>query len=66
MLRPMRVAFRWLTTLLFAAIVAQVALAAYGAFAAVHKAEHASVSQKTIESEARSPSAAGQATASAA
>jgi hypothetical protein len=50
MLRPVRVVFRWLTTLLFAAIVAQVALAAYGAFAAVHKAEHTSVSQKTIES----------------
>ena len=41
--------FRWLTTVLFVAIVAQVALAAYGAFAAVHKAEKMTVSQKTIE-----------------
>jgi hypothetical protein len=45
----MRALFRWLTTVLFVAIVAQVALAAYGAFAAVHKAEKTAVSQKTIE-----------------
>ena len=45
----MRTLFRWLTTVLFVAIVAQVALAAYGAFAAVHKAEKTALSQKTIE-----------------
>ena len=45
----MRTLFRWLTTVLFVAIVVQVALAAYGAFDAVHKAEKAAVSQKTIE-----------------
>jgi len=46
----MKALFRWLTTVLFVAIVVQVALAAYGAFAAVHKAEKHAVSQKTIES----------------
>ena len=45
----MRTLYRWLTTVLFVAIVAQVALAAYGAFDAVHKAEKVRVSQKTIE-----------------
>jgi hypothetical protein len=49
MVPPMRTLFRWLTTVLFVAIVAQVALAAYGAFAAVHKAEKTTISQKTIE-----------------
>lgn len=45
----MRTAFRWLTSLLFAAIVVQVGLAGYGAFNAVHKAEKTSISQKTVE-----------------
>lgn len=45
----MRSVFRWLTSVLFVAIVVQVALAGYGAFNAVHKAESASVSKKTIE-----------------
>ena len=45
----MRVAFRYLTSVLFLAIVAQVALAAFGAFSAVHKAEKSALSQKTIE-----------------
>jgi heme A synthase len=49
--RAMRTAFRWLTSVLFAAIVVQVGLAGYGAFAVIHKAEQASVSvpKKTIE-----------------
>jgi hypothetical protein len=41
--------FRWLTSVLFVAIVIQVGLAGYGAFNAIHKAENASVSKKTIE-----------------
>lgn len=45
----MRNTFRWLTSVLFVAIVVQVGLAGYGAFAAIHKAEGASVSKKTIE-----------------
>lgn len=49
MLPRVRSAFRWLTAFLFVAIVAQVALAGYGAFNAVHKAEKTAISQKTIE-----------------
>jgi hypothetical protein len=45
----MRNVFRWLTSVLFVAIVVQVGLAGYGAFNAIHKAENASVSKKTIE-----------------
>ncbi len=45
----MRNVFRWLTSVLFVAIVVQVGLAGYGAFEAIHKAENASVSKKTIE-----------------
>ncbi len=45
----MRAAFRYLTSVLFLAIVAQVGLAGYGAFDAIHKAKHVSVTKKTIE-----------------
>jgi nicotinamide riboside transporter PnuC len=45
----MGTAFRWLTSVLFAAIVAQVGFAGYGAFDVIHKAEKASLSKKTIE-----------------
>jgi small-conductance mechanosensitive channel len=45
----MRTLFRWLTAVLFLAIVAQVALAAFGAFDAVHKSEKTALSHKTIE-----------------
>jgi hypothetical protein len=44
-----RSAFRWLTAILFVAVVVQICLAAFGAFDAVHKAEHVSVSKKMIE-----------------
>lgn len=49
MLLFVRNAFRWLTSVLFVAVVVQVGLAGYGAFNAIHKAENASVSKKTIE-----------------
>jgi hypothetical protein len=51
MLLRMRTAFRWLTSVLFVAIVVQVGFAGYGAFDVIHKAEQASVSlpKKTIE-----------------
>jgi hypothetical protein len=45
-----RNAFRWLSAVLFALVVVQVALAAFGGFDAVHKADKLSVSKKTIES----------------
>lgn len=45
----MRAAFRYLTSVLFVAIVVQVALAAFGAFDAVHKSEHAPIAHKTID-----------------
>ncbi len=59
--RAMRTAFRWLTSVLFAAIVVQVGLAGYGAFDLIHKAEHASVSvpKKTIEDAFNAHSALG-------
>lgn len=41
--------FRWLTAILFVAVVAHVGLAGYGAFHAVHAADHTSISRKTIE-----------------
>ena len=45
----MRAAFRWLSAALFVAVVLQVAFAAFGAFDAVHKADHAAITKKTIE-----------------
>ncbi len=47
----MRAAFRWLTSVLFAAVVVQVGFAGYAAFDVVHKAEQASASvpKKSIE-----------------
>ncbi len=45
----MRTAFRWLTSVLFAAIVVQVGFAGYAAFDAIHKSEKAPISKKTIE-----------------
>lgn len=41
--------FRWLTAILFVAVVVQVALAAFGAFDAIHKAENVPISKKMIE-----------------
>jgi heme A synthase len=52
-------AFRWLTSVLFVAIVVQVGLAGYGAFDAVHKADKASVSKKAIEDGFNSHAALG-------
>lgn len=49
MLPRVRSAFRWLTSVLFVAVVVQVGLSGYGAFQAIHKADNASVSKKTIE-----------------
>ena len=49
MLAAMRAAFRLLTTVLFVAVVGQVALAGYGAFRAVHDAKPVGISQKSIE-----------------
>jgi heme A synthase len=47
----MRAAFRWLTSVLFVAVVVQVGLAGIAAFEVIHKAEQssASVPKKTIE-----------------
>jgi hypothetical protein len=45
----MRSLFRWLTSILFAAVVIQVGLAGYGAFDAIHKAKSAPVSKKALE-----------------
>jgi Family of unknown function (DUF6220) len=45
----MATAYRWLSSLLFAAIVVQVGIAGYGAFEAIHKADKAAVSKKAIE-----------------
>jgi heme A synthase len=41
--------FRWLAAILFVAVIVQVGLAGYGAFHAVHAADHHSISKKTIE-----------------
>ncbi len=46
----MRAVFRVLTSVLFVAIVAQVALAALGSFRAVHDSKSVPLSQKSIES----------------
>jgi len=61
MLPRMRSAFRWLTSVLFVAIVVQVGFAGYGAFDVIHKAEQASVSvpKKTIEDAFNAHSALG-------
>ena len=45
----MKTAFRYLTALLFFAIVVQVGLAGYGAFNAIDEADGGPVTQKTIE-----------------
>lgn len=45
----MRAAFRYLTSVLWVAVVVQVALAAFGAFDAVHKSKHAPIAHKTID-----------------
>ena len=59
----MRAGFRWLTSILFLAIVVQVGLAGYGAFDVIHKAEKAatSVPKKTIEDAFDAHSALGSA-----
>ena len=44
-----RNAYRWLSAILFAAVVVQVGLAAFGGFDAVHTADKVSISKKTIE-----------------
>jgi len=49
MLARMRAAFRWLTAVLFVAVLVQIGLAGYGAFHAVHAADKTSISKKTIE-----------------
>jgi hypothetical protein len=46
----MRTVFRYLTSVLFVAVVVQVALAAFGAFDALHKSKHAPIAHKTIDS----------------
>jgi hypothetical protein len=45
----MRHAFRYLSALLFGAIVVQVGFAGYGAFNAIDRADQSSISKKTIE-----------------
>ena len=45
----MNTAFRYLTSLLFLAIVVQVGFAGYGAFNAIDKADDASITKQTIE-----------------
>ena len=45
----MRTTFRYLTSVLFVAVLVQVALAAFGAFDAVHKSKHAPVAHTTID-----------------
>ncbi len=45
----MRTGFRYLTSVLFAAVVVQVALAAFGAFDAIHKSKHGPIVHKTID-----------------
>jgi len=59
----MRTAFRWLASVLFAAVVVQVGLAGYGAFSVIHKAEQAPVPvpKKTIEDAFNAHSALGPA-----
>lgn len=45
----MRTTFRYLTSVLWVFVVVQVMLAALGAFDAVHKSKHASITHKTID-----------------
>ena len=45
----MRTAFRIVASLTSLAVIIQVGLAGYGAFAAIDKADHASVTKKQIE-----------------
>ena len=49
MLGAMRSVFRWLTSILFVAVVIQVGLAGYGIFNAIHKAKTAPLTQKALE-----------------
>jgi hypothetical protein len=49
MLANMSRLFRWLTSILFAAVVIQVGLAGYGAFDAIHKAKSDPVNKKALE-----------------
>ncbi len=46
----MRSAFRNTTSVLFVAVLAQIGFAGYGAFRAIHAADHHAVTKKTIES----------------
>lgn len=48
-MRGVKAAFRYLTSVLWVAVVVQVALAAFGAFDAVHKSKHAPIAHKTID-----------------
>jgi len=61
MLPRMRTTFRWLTSVLFVAVLVQVGFAGYGAFDVIHKAEQASVSvpKKTLEDTFNAHSALG-------
>lgn len=45
----MRAAYRYLIALIFALVVVQIGLAAYGAFDTIHKAESAPIAKKTTE-----------------
>ena len=47
--RAMRDAFRYLTSVLFAAVVVQVALAGYGVFNAVDKADDSASTKHAVE-----------------
>jgi heme A synthase len=55
----MRTTFKSVTSVLFVAIVVQVALAAFGSFDAVHKSKHAPVTHKTIDNGFNAHSALG-------
>jgi hypothetical protein len=45
----MRSTYRWLIAIIFALVVIQIGLAAYGAFDDIHKSESAPIAQKTTE-----------------
>jgi hypothetical protein len=49
MLQSVRTVYRYLTATIFALIVVQIGLAAYGAFDEIHKAEGAPVTKKSAE-----------------
>jgi len=49
MLLPMRMAYRYLAATIFALVVVQIGLAAYGAFDEIHKSESAPVTKKAAE-----------------